>query len=262
LAKATHDAIESADKRRTQKLGGVAENKYLQQDDLANQATAIASAIGTYALLKKDMALKEAMNFSKSELYYGSSQELSAKCANILATAKGLGAELKEFGITDSMLTLFGTVLAQYDDAKNKPRNVVAERKVARHQVAELLKQLHVIFTEQVDALMLLFKFTHAEFYNEYRAKRLLVSPGHRKTRVEGVVTDKRTNASLHNVTVSVKGVDNSASTAQDGSYSLQTVPLPAATLVFEKEGYKPLTIETGIKRGKVMVQDIALETI
>lgn len=261
MAKAAMDAIESADKRRSEKLGGVTENKYQLQDDLANQATLIASAIGAYALLRKDMELKEAMNFTRSELFYGANQSLTTKCANILAKARELGAALKDFGITDALLERLASVMEQYAGNMHQPRNMAAERKVAGMQVAELLKQLHVIFTEQLDALMLFFKFSRPEFYQEYKAKRSIVSPAYRKTRVEGMVKDKHSKAALPNVTVTVKGSEQSATTATDGSYNLQTAPQPAATLLFEKEGYKPVEVNAELLRGKAAVYDIVLES-
>ncbi|MCX6316150.1 MAG: carboxypeptidase-like regulatory domain-containing protein [Bacteroidetes bacterium] len=259
-AKATLDALESADKRKAQKLKGIAEDKSQYQEDLALQANAIAAAIGAYALQQKDAELKQAMNFTVSELFYGPNKELTAKSANILAKAQELVEPLKDYGVSELLISNFAAALDAYAGRMHKPRNVTAERKVAVMQIAELLKQLQVIFTGQLDALMLLFQFTHPEFYNEYKAKRSLVNPARRKTRVEGVVTDKATGAALTQVSVTLKDGDSTGSTAQDGSYSLPAKPLGMATVVYEKEGYKPVEATLPIRRGQAEVMDIEME--
>lgn len=259
-AKDTLDAIERADDRRAQKVGGIAADKQQYQEELAQQAATIAAAIGAYAQQQKNMELKEAMNFTRSELFYGSNRQLAAKCTNILNKARELAAELNGYGITEVVINSFANVLGQYEASMHRPRNTAAERKVSGTEVADLLRQLQVIFTEQLDALMLLFQNSHPLFFNEYMAKRSLVNPARRKTRVEGTVTDKATKAALQNVQVTLKESEAEALSDTDGSYSLPATPMAAATVVFAKVGYEPVEVKLPIRRGKAEVQDVELQ--
>ncbi len=259
-AKTTLDAIANADLRKIEKLKGVAGSKQQYQDNLANQALAIASVIGTYAATKKDLALKEAMNFSRTELFFGADQLLSGKCTIILAKARELAGELPDYGITGLLIDNFAGMLENYAAIMNEPRNVSAERKQAGMLVNELFKQLQMIFTDKLDAMMLLFKFTHSDFYDQYLIKRMIVNPGQRKTRVEGIVTDKTTHQALDDVTVMVKGTDMITTTPADGSYSLKTPLLKRVPVVYQKKGYKSVTLETTVKKGKATTVNVELE--
>ena len=259
-AKATLAAVDSADSRKAQKKGGVTDSKQKHQDNLANQALALAAVISSYAALNKDLVLKEEMHFSPSELFYGPNQQVSVHCANILAKARELTGELKDYGVTEALIDNYATQLDQYAVSILEPRSATAERKQAGELVAELLKQLQVIFTDHLDALMLLFKFTHRDFYNQYLIKRMIVNPATRKTRVEGVVTDKASRTQLANVSITVKGSNLEAATLGDGSYSLKTPALTMVTVVYQKEGYKPFTIEAAVKRGQATTLNVELE--
>lgn len=259
-AKTTLDAISDTDRRKIQKLKGVADSKQQFQDSLSTQALAIASVISTYASVKKDLTLKESMNFSKSELFYGPGQLLNEKSANILTKAKELATSLKDYGITDALMDSFESQLKDYAANVNEPRNMTAERKQAGIQVRELFKQLNRLFIEQLDRMMLLFKFTNSDFYEQYMIKREIVDPTRRKTRVEGTVTDKFSGKALAGVTVILKNTELNTTTADDGSYSLKTPIIDEMPVIYQKDGYKPATKEATVKRGQSTRIDVALE--
>jgi hypothetical protein len=261
-AKATLDAISDTDKRKIQKLKGVTDSKQQLQDRLSAQAEAISSVISTYASIKEDLTLKESMNFSRSELFYGPDQLLSEKSANILAKAEELATDLKDYGITSALMDSFESLLKDYAANVNEPRNMTAERKQAGMQIADLFIQLSRFFTEQLDRMMLLFKFTHRDFYDQYMIKREIVNPIRRKTRVEGIVTDKFTGKALTGVTVMVKDTELITTTTNDGSYSLKTPMVRQVSIIYKKEGYRQVTKETTVKKGLATSLDVVLEFV
>jgi hypothetical protein len=261
-AKATLDAIASAGNLQQQKFQAFTAGKQQYQDEICNRALVIASAIVTYASGKKDQGLKESMNFTRTELFYAPDSELGAKTANILATARAMEKELVNYGITATVLDNFATLVKQYLPSANEPRNMTAERKEAGEQIKKLMKQLQEQMTNQLDRLMLQFKFTHAGFYNQYIVKRMVVNPSRRKTRVEGVVTDMASLAGIGDVQVMVKDTSYVTLTLPDGSYSLNTPSLTAATIQYKKEGYAPASVQLEIKRGQAINQPVSLKRV
>ncbi len=259
-AMATLDAISNTNKRKIENRKGVADNKQQHQDSLSAQAQSIASVIGTYSTIQKDPVLKEAMNFSKSELFYGPDQLLNEKSANILTKTKELAASLKDYGITPALIASFESQLKDYSGTINEPRNVALERKQAVMQIKDLFSQLKLLFTEQLDPLMQLFKTDNRDFYEQYLLKRSIVDPSSRKTRVEGTVTDKRTGKALPGATVLVKDTDFITSTPDDGSYSLNVPGIKQVPVTCQKDGYKPVTKQAILKRGQPTILDMELE--
>jgi hypothetical protein len=261
-AKQTLDAIAGAGNLQQQKFQAFSAGKKQYHDEICNQALAIASAIVTYASGKNDQGLKESMSFTHTELFYAPDNELGAKTANILATARAMEKELDHYGITTPVLDHFATLVKQYLPSANEPRNMVAERKEAGEQIKKLMKQLKEQMTNQLDRLMLQFKFTHQEFYNQYIIKRSVINPSRRKTRVEGVVTDVASLAGIGDVQVMVKDTSYITLTLADGSYSLKTPALAAATILYRKEGYAPASVQVEIKRGQASNQPMALQPV
>lgn len=259
-AKATLDAVVEADNLRQQNRQGIIASKKQYLADISHQAMAVSSAIVSYASANKDNGLKETMTFTPSELSYTSIQQLGARVSNILNTAKNLREELKKYGISEEVLTGFARLVELYLPSANLPRINTTERKNARLRVIELLRQLQEQMDNQIDKLMIQFRLSHPEFYNQYIISRTIVNPGYRKTRVEGVVTDKATRAVLGEVEVQVKDSNLATATMADGSYSLKTPALSGATVIYQKKGFKPFTVLLEIKRGQILRQAVEME--
>lgn len=252
--------IDATNNRRAEKLGGVTSKKQQHRDEVVRQALAIASIIAGYGTEHNDMGLKESMTFRISELRYTSEIRLLEYCNNILAKGWDMGSVLEPYGINTDKLKQFQLTMSQFADSKVQPRNEVAERKDARQQVSEMIKELTSIFNNRIDAMMLLFQPTHREFYGQYLTKRTIVNPGHRSTRIEGRVIGKAGNAELGNVKISLPGTDFVTYTNEDGTYVIKAPVLPAVKVEYVLEGYKTVTVEVTIKRGQASVQDIEME--
>ena len=251
--------IDNLNTRRSVKLDGVTVKKRQQRDELVQQALAISSVISGYAVRQKDKGLAEGMRFSTSELRYAAELRLVDYCTSILNKATELGAELAPYGIGEEMLNQFRTQLTAFSTTQLQPRNRLAERKDSRQQVTEKLKELGELFTRRIDAMMLLFQQSQREFYGQYIAKRTVVNPGHRSTRIEGTIT-AGAGAQPARVKITVAGTDFTTFSNADGSYVLKTPLLPSVKVVYEREGYKTITLELPIRRGQATVQDVQLE--
>lgn len=260
MAKSTLEAIEAADRLRQQKQKAVTAGKQQFVEEIAHQALTIASAIVNYATEKKDEELKKAMSFNHSELMYVPVIELGAKVANILSAARPLEAALADFGITPELLSNFAAQAEQFPLKSSQPRSVKAIRKEAGQQIRDGLNQVKEQLDQQIDGLMLQFKFSQPEFYNQYLVKRSLVNPARRKTRVEGVVTDKASQAVLGDVQVTVQDAGITSTTDAEGRFSLGVPPLKGLVVLFQKEGYTTATARVDMKRGKALTQEVSLE--
>lgn len=256
------DAISDSNNRQAGKLGGATSKKQYYREELSRSALAIASIIRSYATDRNDPELKESMTYSYSELRYTGETRLNAHCNNILATARKLGTALGTYGINEDMLKSFEHLMEQYEQCRTQPRNLMAIRKDAGREVKALLRELNNLFVDKLDAMLLLFKTTHREFYGQYLAKRTIINPGHRSTRVEGRVRDRISNLELSRVKVSVKGTLMHSITSDDGTYTIKAPVLQSVIVMFEKEGYQTQMVEVPIRRGQATAQDIALEKV
>jgi len=254
--------IYSADQTRLKNRQTGSAGKSQFQESLTKNAMIIASAIVTYAARKNNRELKESMSFNRTELDYARDADLASRAANILATARNLNGELKNYGISEELLTGFSTDLDQFREQAAKPRSQVAEGKAAGLAARTQIRNLQTMFDEQLDSLMLQFRDSHPDFYNTYIVKRTVVNPARRKTRIEGQVTDGATGTGINGVSITIKDTQLATTSVSDGSYSLKTPALSGAVLECVATGYKPFSIMLDVKLGQAYNQPIVLEKI
>jgi hypothetical protein len=254
-------SITGADLTRLVKTHTAYTGKQQFQEELVNNAMLISSSIITYAARNNKQEMLQSMNFTPSELVYANDADLGSRAGNILATAQQLNGQLQHFGVSDELLKTFAEQVKNYVPLSGKPRTHVVERKAAGQSTRDHLRRLREIFDFQLDSLMLHFRVTYPDFYNTYIMKRTVVNPARRKTRIEGLVTDI-SGSGLGDVQIKIKEAELATITLADGSYSLKTAALAGATIEFNKEGYKTITITIDIKRGQVLNQPVTMEKI
>lgn len=258
--KALLDAVTGLDSVRKQNRQAVTAGKYQYQADIGQQALAISAAIVTYAVSINDEELKRSMKFTRSQLFYSTDPDLGARVSNILQKARELSEPLKEYGITAEMISGFAKLTEQYLPEANSTSTHLAKRVNATQLINEKLNEARALIDNQLDMLMIQFELSHPEFYNQYIILRTVPTTAHRKTRVEGTVSEKLTEAGLANVLVRLKGSDVETTTAADGSYTLKTPPLNSTQIEYIREGYTPVTVQLQIKRGQAVKQDVEME--
>lgn len=261
-ANATLDAVAAADNRRQQDKLAITISKRQYREGLAHQAQLVANAIVTYATAQNDLGLKKAMNFSRSDLYHSNDKELESYITNILGMAQKLSEELKKYGISDEVMKSYAARVEEYRVAANEPRISQAERVEAGQQIDDGLRKLSDQLKNQLDKLMLQYKYSHPEFYNQYRQKRQLINGARRKTGLEGAVTEPAGKTGLADVDVLVNGSSLQTITGKDGSYLL-VLPLFGETeITFRKEGYEPQTLKAEMIRGQRTRLDVVLKPL
>lgn len=256
------ERIADADQVREAKKETSSAGKQQFKNELVRKARIVAGAIVTYAGLHNDQGLRESMTFSHTELARAKDTDLASLTANILEAARQLNGQLKDFGISDELLQDYTERVTNYSTQANKPRRQVAEIKVAGDIAREDLLSLRKIFDQQLDSLMLQFEEKHPEFYITYHIKRTIIYPGHRKTKIDGLVTDARTGDGIANAQISIKGSPLTVTTQPDGSFILTTKPLHNATLECTCEGFKTVSLLVEVKLGQSLKQEIIMEKI
>lgn len=261
-ARAKLDEIEAANIFRSQKLPAITAGKRQYLFQISSQAHIFSSAIVTCAAEKNNPELKEAMSFTHSELFFAPANKLGPRVASILEMAKKHAEELKEFGITEEMLSQFTRQAEQFISFVNRPREIRSEQKIAGTKIKEGLNQLKSLLEKQLDGLMLHFRKDHPEFYRQYIEKRNKVNPAVRRTRLLGFIIDEINQKGIGNARISLKGTEFSTVTDADGSFNMMVPPHDAAEVVFEKEGYETITLVMDLKRGKSHKQKVQLRLV
>jgi hypothetical protein len=166
------------DKERMGKTPGKVAAKDEAEDALVTATMIVASAVAAFARSKGDIQLKEKAHVSEGYLRHARSNEQINIAKLTYDLAKSNEEGLAAFAITPTMLEDLKSRIAAYDAALKDVASGVAERMGARTAVSELFIQVDEVLKEEIDPMMQLFRVTDPEFYNQYRAVRVIKDIG------------------------------------------------------------------------------------
>ena len=168
------EQITQKDKERIGKTTGKVAAKDEAEDALVMAAVIVSSGVAALARTKGNVQLKEAVHFPESRLRHArpSEQLNMAKVAYDLAKANA--QDLVSYGITATMLDDLKARITAYENAVKEVVSGLAERSGARTAVSDLFVQADEVLKEELDRMMQVYRISDPEFYNDYRAARVI----------------------------------------------------------------------------------------
>jgi hypothetical protein len=158
-------------------ITGIAANKSVSRNDLCSNAARIAGLIYAYAAKTGNNELKQAVNFSKTDLIRLKDGEHAPVCQNIHDAGIANKNALVDYGVTTEKLAALQAAIDGYTGEVARPRAAIVDRKVTKAQIKELFKQADAILTEQMDNLIEDFAADNPEFVAQYKAARIIIDP-------------------------------------------------------------------------------------
>lgn len=260
--KAYIDGILFHNETLTMKSAGARAGKEADQVAVADLAFIVAAAISSWAGTKGNEELKEAMNFSRSELAYGSDKDVTERCNLIKTRAEELKDDLTAAGFSAVLLDSFIQAETQFSNSVNRPRELKVEKREARQMVARLLKEADKHFREQMDKLVAPFRLTHRSFHDQYMLKRVIINPPTRHTTLAGTITNRQNGQPLEGVLIMVNGTQLITKSDNNGNYTLRVPRYGQIGVAISKDGYQEHTKSVHIVRGEVTEENFQLEKV
>lgn len=158
---------------------GAASAKKLALRDLAVAVSEVIGAVRSYAAKNAVPELAAKVDFSPSSVVAGKAQEVVTRCRTIHAAANAIVADLADYGITATKLTALKKKIDAFDGVKTSPRQSLVERKAANELLPQLVRSAVETLRQQLDGLVIQFRESSPNFFEEYFAARVVVdSPG------------------------------------------------------------------------------------
>lgn len=239
--KANIAAISNTSEQQKTVTSGVTPDKNATRETLRTTTVINAGILYAYAVSVNDLILQSIAKLTMSDLKELKDDELADRAQTIHDNANAVIASLPPFGITAAILTSYQTLIDAYSTKAPAPRVAISQQVALTKQIKTLIKETRALCTNTLDKLMLNFKLTDPEFYNTYKAARVIIDPGTIPTQAAGTITDSATTNPVGGVLITVDGQSFVATSQPDGTYSLK-IPAPGTyTLIFTKTGYQTL---------------------
>ena len=241
--------LKATDNKRTKKTKGITTDKKNKKVQLIDAIMAVAGAIKSFANDINDQDLFQTVNFTRSELETMNDSVLEEKGTLVFEVATLHAADIVPKGIDAAALVNFNTLIVEYGNLVQAPRNAISNKKTAGAALINLFLNIDDLLHNNLDQLMQQFKITQPEFYGDYFNNRKIVDLGTHHTRLSGVITDSEGNP-LYQAVVRAQEADLVTETDLEGEYMFIPFTAGIFTITVEKEGFETITqelVEVGV---------------
>lgn len=224
--------IVAATKLTSTVLTGITADKSVSKQELSQIGSRIAGFIFAYAAKTGNNTLKQAVDFSASDILRQRDAEIAPLCKNIHDLGVANLAELADYGVTTANLAALQTAIDSYTGQIPKPRAAVSERATAKANIKQYFKEADAILNEQMDKLAVNFKTANPDFVSEYTSNRIIIDPATTTTQLKGTVTTQTDGKPVKGATVTAESIgtfgptiSRSATTDPAGKYNIKPIP-------------------------------------
>ncbi len=162
---------------KQQASSGVTLEKTAALQALANAGFEIISAVQSCAAATGNAELAGRADFQRGALTRGADRTVLNRSEQIHEIATAVLPSLADFGVTQAKLNAFSKKIEAFRKAHPAPRQRVNSSSSATKQLAEQFAELNVLLRKRADRLLVQFRESAPEFYNEYQSARTVVNP-------------------------------------------------------------------------------------
>jgi hypothetical protein len=237
---------------------GYTKERNASKETLLDLFLPILGKIKILARYSKDKLLLERVNYTPSKLKRTNGVALKTAITVVTKLCQENMAGLKQYGLTDAMLTELGAAVADFNEKLEGTPKYKAVLKATRETMDASFARVAEIFRDSLDVLVELIRDTNKQTYLEYKNTRKVVVYT-RRLSLKGKVLDADTRQPIAEVKISItqledpempkkangggaldKGVKISAA---KGGFQLKTMEAGVYTLTTSKKGYRTQTI-------------------
>lgn len=153
----------------------VTENKADVRQGLAEKTIVVSGILQAYAAMNDDPVLADKVKITKTDLKNCRETEVETLVTPVIAEARNNLANLTDYMLTEDMIVEVETSLDNFKALIGQPRTIRNKAFAAKTVLGDLFDEANNLLDSQLDKLMIRFKFTDQDFYEEYTRARVIV---------------------------------------------------------------------------------------
>jgi hypothetical protein len=157
---------------------GIAVDKEALKQLLVKDAFEMASVVFAFASKTKNDTLRQAVNYSITDLDRLKDELIVPVASNIKKAASDNLTALAEYGVTTAKITAMQVSMDNYAAATQKPRLAKAQKTTDNKNVKTVMQEIDNILKNEMDKTIVVFKAANPNFVIKYKEVRIIVNPG------------------------------------------------------------------------------------
>jgi len=167
--------IEVTNEKTQPKSKAVTEDKARVLKALAKKATMLAGTLQAYAAITGNAKLAGEVKLVESDFERARETNVEALVIPVIKYARKELENLTEYNLSEAAVTEVETSLDDFKSLIGQPRTIRNQAFAAKSLMEELFDTTNDLLNSRLDLLMLRFKYTNPEFYDQYIRARTIV---------------------------------------------------------------------------------------
>jgi len=256
------DALNGSDQAQKTSTKGITETKAQAKMAMVNATMTLVNAGKAFASATSNTTLKNAMSHSKTEILHAIDTDADDICQNIhdALSPTTIITGLAPYGADANALQTQQTAINTFSALIGTPRATKAISMNATINIDQHFDDATTLLKDQLDPLMEQYQSSEAEFYNEYKAVRVIQNIGHRHTVILDGFIYNGTHASISGATVVLSGdAKHQKITDETGAYKFTRLHPGNYTIKVSAPGYATQTLAVEIAANGHFENDFVL---
>lgn len=153
----------------------VTADKAVTLNNLTAKAVTLSGILQAYAAVTGNVKLAGRVALTKTDIERVRETDVEALITPVIEEARKELANLADYGLTEDMIVETETSLDDFKALIGQPRTVRNQAFAAMTLLEELFDAANDLVKNQLDKLMIRFKYTNTEFYSQYERARTIV---------------------------------------------------------------------------------------
>lgn len=167
--------IAKVNERTNPNTEGVTASKERILEGLAEKAVVLSGTLQAYAAFNNDEVLASKVKLTKSDILQTRETNVDGLVKPVITAARENLGNLADFMVTGEMITETETSLDDFNAMIGSPRTIRNQAFAAMDALNELIDAGNGLLKNKLDKLMIRYKSSNPEFYNEYLRARTIV---------------------------------------------------------------------------------------
>ena len=147
-------------------------SKKATKQTMADRTMVLIGAAKAYASVVKDTALAARINYTHSQIMATKDVDADDMCMAVVEVVRGILPNLSEYAVSQTEFDATIGAIHNFSQLIGAPKSDIMTVKSLNEQMVAVFKNTDTILDEQLDNLMVNFKFTNETFFKEYTSAR------------------------------------------------------------------------------------------
>jgi hypothetical protein len=241
---------------------GAFRRKKEEKNELAIENFRLTGSVRSFATDTNNDLLYKEINTSKAAMIRLSDENLLSYTQVIINKMTEYKVKLKPYGITNEDIVELTAMHKQFRELLLLPAQLRKGVKVATANIKTIITEILTLLRESIDNDMLQYQDTDPELYKNYQILREIDDSQTTALSIKGKVTGGEAELEVLDyvqVTVKINNTEYVTNTTSKGNYQFKGLPEGKCKVIFKKNYYDTLVINSEVHQGKATKLDVVM---